>query len=271
MTGRTQSLFEQCIITSVRPHRTGPDRLQEPDGACVRVLTYERMDALFFRTTNVSPPPDSKNTKARRSATIPVPHKQPTSWLLLVQYWAAYQIQRKKSTLLAALSHRPVFSFLIYRRRTQTPNTFFNQIYDCFARASHRDQIVSSLRPNCCWNTDRPRKSRNSSVLSSDGRCVKRAGTYSVNAPPNIHQEVVPTKAGPTLYMHHDRAKQSVKPYGVRALNNHIVHAGSTKQLIASVVSAPITACYNTECFNRNNSVRQYLAANSGFNQHPKC
>ncbi|KAL3117882.1 hypothetical protein niasHT_006438 [Heterodera trifolii] len=34
-----------------------------------------------------------------------------------------------------------------------------------------------------------------------------------VNAPPNIHQEVVLTKAGSTLYMHHNRAKQSVKPY----------------------------------------------------------
>ncbi|KAL3099347.1 hypothetical protein niasHT_026768 [Heterodera trifolii] len=178
LTGRTQSLFEQCIITSVRPHRTGPDRLQEPDGACgVRVLTYERMDALFFRTTNVSPPPDNKNTKARRSATIPVPHKQPTSWLSLVQHWAAYQFQRKKSTLLAALS-----------------------------------------KQTCLFLCSEQRRASRTSKGITDPLLLSIFDSKPVNALPNIHQEVVPTKAGPTLYMHHDRAKQSVKPYGVRAL-----------------------------------------------------
>ncbi|KAL3112593.1 hypothetical protein niasHT_018604 [Heterodera trifolii] len=231
MTGRTQSLLEQCIITCVRPQRTGLTVCKRQAGiwwchasstlspsislkhTLYKVLTYERMDALFFRTTNLSPPSDRKPTKA--------------SWLSLVQHWAAYQIQRKKSILLAAAN----------------PNhqTFFNQIYDCFARASHRDQIIFSLRPNCSWNTNRPQKSRNSSVLSSDGRSsFRRYEQYCnvlhnpghpskgitdvllliifdskpVNAPPNIHQEVVPTKAGSTLYMHHNRAKQSVKPYG---------------------------------------------------------
>ncbi|KAL3075368.1 hypothetical protein niasHT_026656 [Heterodera trifolii] len=231
--------------TSAQTPSNGSDRLQEPDGACgVRVLTYERMDALFFRTTNVSPPPDSKNTKARRSATIPVPHKQPTSWLSLVQHWAAYQFQRKKSTLLAALSKQTCLFLSHLQAANPNHQTLSSIKYTTvLPRSSYCDQIVSSLRPNCCWNTNRPRKSRNSSVLSSDGRSSPRSYAQycnvlhilghlrasqtcycllSLTRSQSMHhqistKEVVPTKAGSTLYMHHDPSKQSVNPYGVRA------------------------------------------------------